>query len=499
MRSERFMIGIAVVAFLASYTAIVFSFFTSQPGETQLVYLAIIGLPVGIAVVMFPQASLLLLGALVYSIDWLSEYWALVPREATWLIDILLVILIGRTVLFMPVQHERIRAIERMIYVILAFALLAALLNGLGKNTLLVGLRVGFRYILLFIAAYHLNVSQRWLRFYVYYLFFIGLIQTPIILAQYSYLGWVDPDNLCGTFGLSQTPGVAIFLFTLFSFLAAKMIEERRLRIFFIFLIIWMSVSPVLGEAKFYFLFLPLLIAFLVRSEILKRPMFSISLMLIALLMIYAVDAVILATGGWRAGRNPLTYVTKLGEVFQKEIQEPKVEGTFERSYRFVYALRLAAEDPKTFLIGNGPGSITHSYVAQSHSAKAGYYARWGLSSSAATIPWMLIEYGYLGTALFMYLLWMIYRRGRVLRRSHDVELRIYGRVLEAMTFTYLIWLFYANAWQSDSMNFIYWPLAGMLVFWSYREQAAQEQEATTERLQELKQSKPIPFAQPVG
>ncbi len=103
----------------------------------------------------------------------------------------------------------------------------------------------------------------------------------------------------------------------------------------------------------------------------------------------------------------------------------------------------------------------------------------------------MLIEYGYLGTALFIYVLWTIFRRGRVLRRSADRELRIYGRMLEAITFLFGAWLFYLNAWQTDGMNFIYWPLAAMFVYLSYQEEAAQERAAATARMRELKQ--PVP------
>jgi hypothetical protein len=81
------------------------------------------------------------------------------------------------------------------------------------------------------------------------------------------------------------------------------------------------------------------------------------------------------------------------------------------------------------------------------------------------SISWLLIEYGYLGTALFAYLLWLIYRRGHVLRHSPDRELRIFGRALEGMTFVYVVLQLYAPAWQSDTMNFIYWPLVGLFVY----------------------------------
>ena len=473
MRSDRVVIGIAVALFLAAYTAIAFGFLNVPEGEIQLVYLALLGAPVALAVVLWPQAALIVLAALVYSIDWLSEFWELVPREATWLIDILIWILIGRTLLLMPGRKVRMPKIEKLIFLALAFALLSALLNRLGMTTVMIGLRVAFRYVFLYLAAYHMNVSRRWLRGFIIYLFVIGLIQTPIIIAQYNYLGWTDQDALCGTFGHSQTPGIAIFLLTLLCFLAARIIEDRRLRITDVLIIGFMSISPVLGEAKFYFLFLPVLLAFMIRSELFKRPVISLALFVFGFAIIYTADYAILSTGGWAEGRNPLTYVTRLRETFESELQEPP-EDTYERTYVIVSGMRLAMDNPKDFLVGNGPGSITRSYVSQNHSPKAAYYARWGLNSGSQSIAWLLIEYGYFGTALLFSILWMIFRRGRVLRSSPERELRIYGRMLESMTFLYTAWLFYINAWQSDGMNFIYWPLAAMFVYLSHREEARQ-------------------------
>ena len=235
---------------------------------------------------------------------------------------------------------------------------------------------------------------------YIIYMFIIGLVQTPVIIAQYNYMGWSDPDQLCGTFAHNQTPGIAIFLLVLFCFLASRMIEDRRLRILDLLMIVFMSISPVLGEAKFYFLFLPVLIVFMVRSEAFRRPLIALGLILFGLMIVSSVDFVIRTTGGWMEGRNPLTYVTRLHDVFVSELEAPQEEG-FERSYRIVSAFRLAAATPRDAIVGNGPGSITLSYVSHTHSRKALYFARWGLSSSSESISWLLIEYGFLGTALF--------------------------------------------------------------------------------------------------
>ncbi|MBK6767128.1 MAG: hypothetical protein IPG71_12775 [bacterium] len=109
------------------------------------------------------------------------------------------------------------------------------------------------------------------------------------------------------------------------------------------------------------------------------------------------------------------------------------------------------------------------------------------MTSSAATIPWMLIEFGYVGTIIFMLVIWYVYRRGRYLRKSDDATIRTYGRMLEGMTFLYVAWLFYQNTWQGDQMNYIYWPLAGIFVRLSFTVQEQSELAQARERANLLK------------
>lgn len=474
--------GVAIL-----YTAIIFAFFDGTDSENRLFYLTAIGIPLGIGFFAAPRVGLYLLGILVYSIDWLSEYWQLIPREATWLVDLLILLFALRYGLtFFSAKHS-VFAAEKAILALLVFAVLSALMNGETMATTLVGLRVGFRYLLLFLAAAGLHPSSESSSKYIRFLFLIGLIQTPVILWQWQFTNWISEDDMYGTFGRGQTPGIALFMLVLFCYLIAKMIEEKRIRPWYLFGMAWMLVGPILGEAKFFFLLLPLFVAFMVRAEFIRRPAVAFLLSLLGLLMIFVADYVIVETGVWREGRNPLTYITTLPQVFQTEIDRPQTDGKFERSYRFVSAVVLASRDARSFWFGHGPGSITLSYVAEGHSKTAAYFAGYGLTSSAPSIPWMLIEYGYLGSALMFFVLFVIYRRGKVLRSSPDLDMRVYGRTLEGATLLYVAWLFYQSAWQSDTMNFIYWPLAGIFVRLSYQMQADKAYERAVERANVLK------------
>lgn len=485
------MVGMAGgVAIL--YTAIVFAFFDGTDQENRLLYLAALGIPLAIGFFAAPRFALYGLGLLVYSVDWLAEFWQLIPREATWLVDLFIVLFALRYGLTFFSAKHKVFTVEKLILLALVFAVLSALFNGEAASTMFLGLRVGFRYLLLFLAAAGLHPQPDGASKFIRFLFLIGLIQTPVILWQWQFTNWTSEDELNGTFGRNQTPGIALFVLVLYSYMVARMIEQKRLVLGFLFVMTWLLICPILGEAKFFFLLLPIFVIYMVRAEFIRRPAVAIALSLLGMVMIVAVDYIIVETGFWREGRNPLTYITKLPEVFRTEIERPQ-EQNFERSYRFVSAIVLASKDAKSFWIGHGPGSITLSYVSGGHSKTSDYFAGYGLTSSAPSIPWMLIEYGYLGTALMLAILFAVYQRGKVLRGSSNEDYRVYGRMLEGMTFLYVAWLFYQSAWQSDSMNYIFWPLAGLFVRLSYQEQEEHSYVQAVKRANERKAMGPKP------
>lgn len=180
MRNDRLILGLAVTAFLGLYTALVFGFFTADSEARQL-YLFLIGLPMTAILIFMPRAALIALALVIYSVRWLYDTLQILPREATWLGDVFILILIIRTVFLIPKRAERLVAIERFILLLLAFAAVSALLNGTNKITLLAGLRMSFRYVLLFVAAIHMNLSGRWVKSYLYFLFALAVIQPLII------------------------------------------------------------------------------------------------------------------------------------------------------------------------------------------------------------------------------------------------------------------------------------------------------------------------------
>jgi hypothetical protein len=478
LKNERFILAVTIAGVLAIYTALVFAFFSSE-GESRQFYMFLLGMPFAMVLVIFPRATLIVLALGAYSFRWLYDTVHALPREATWMVDILIMVLVARALLMMPAQKERIGGVIKYVFVLIAFAVLSTIINRNGQVTFLAGMRIGFRYVLLFVAAANMNVSIKWLRNYILFLFAIAAVQLPVIVSQFQDIGWTDLDRMSGTFGYGETPGIGLFLLILDAYLLSKMIEESKFRLSYVVIIFALSTMPIFGEVKFYFLFLPVLLVFLVRNEVLRRPAVAALVVVAGLSVVLAANFFVVKSGAWVSGNNPLTLVTKLPEKFNEEVQKGEQYGYNERGYQYVSSIRLAAASWRTVIFGNGPGSITDSYISENHSSKLAYYSQWGLTSlRALSIVWLLIEYGYVGVAMILFLIYWIYRRGAYLRKSQDLETRVLGRLLECLALLYGVWQFYESAWQADAMSFSFWPLAGLLVGLSYREEARQRAQA---------------------
>ncbi|MBU0690374.1 hypothetical protein KKC97_03650 [bacterium] len=487
MNSDKAILGVLITGILVVYTAIVFAFFGSE-GDTRVIYLFLIGLPIAISLFAVPKLGLIVLGILVYSLDWISESLVFMPRETTWLIDILLVMFVVRIIVTSPWRKLNMSKIEKWIYVALVFSIISALMNGISQVTYLVGFRVAFKYILLFIAVYHMDVSREWMRGFFKLLVVIALIQPAVIILQWRFTSWVSPDDLAGTFGLGQTGRVAFYLLLIIAFYISQAIERKRFKSSMLIPLCWLLIAPILGEAKFFFMVLPVLLIYLLRADFFKRPAIAIGLSIVGIIIIVSVDYVIKQSGYWLEGRNPITYIAQIGEVYTSELDESSTVTGPRRIHQLASSTRLAAGSPKDFFFGNGPGSITLSFVAARHSKTMEYFSKWRLNSASPTIAWLLIEYGYLGTILMVIPLALIYRRGKYLRRSDDQELRIYGRWLEGLTFLYGLWMVYTSVLQIDASSYLFWVTAAMLVRLSYEEEARFEMKTTMERITEARQ-----------
>jgi hypothetical protein len=471
---DKLIFGLLTALFLALYTVSAFMFLNDTTGS-RLFYLLLTGLPPMIALLLFPRAALVVVVLLVCSLRWMYDWLEILPREATWLSDFLILVLGVRTVLFMVVRRSPLVKIERMMVVLFAYAAFTSVYNGMDRGALIAGGRFAFRYVVLFLAAYHMSVTPRFLKGYIYLLFGIAFLQLPVMAVQFWKVRWVDPDAVCGTFGRGGTTGMGLFLIVLVAYLIAHMLEEGRIRFSYLPLILLLSIPPIVGEVKFYFVFLPLLLAVMVRKALFRRPVLTTSMFLVVACIALGVNYFVAATSRQETSRNPLVILLEPKRFLRHDIEVAQY-GRFDRGFQYSQAIRLGIADPVTGLFGHGTGSNTASSVFKTSVPTVSWFAQWNMNSlTTMGAIWLYTEYGLAGLILFLYLLWLMYRRSKVLLASENRQERVYGRLLEAVVVTFTVWNFYGPAWQLDSISIGFWPLAALLVRLSYQVEARRQ------------------------
>jgi hypothetical protein len=76
----------------------------------------------------------------------------------------------------------------------------------------------------------------------------------------------------------------------------------------------------------------------------------------------------------------------------------------------------------------------------------------------------MLVEYGVVGTLLFLVPLFLLYRRAGILHRSERESDRILGSAFQGLTFLYVVNIFVTAVLQSDQLGYFYWVTAAIVV-----------------------------------
>jgi len=471
VRLHRLLVGATLIVILYLYTNAIFSFFT--PGEQrELFRFFVLGAPIGVLLFLFPRFALVLLALFVYLVDWLALWVQVVPREFTWFIDLALVILLARYFLFFPRLRVRpVSATEKWIWGLLVFAIFSAVINHVSTTVMLIGLRVSLKYLLLFIVLYSMDFGEKFNKGFLYFLFAIALVQIPVALVEFTLvpakaLGlW---DLITGTFGHNNTGILGVYLLGWIAFLVAVMLEKRRVKLGLLFLVVLLAVPPVLGEVKAFFIVLIPFILFMLRREWRRQPVLSLAVGVFAFLLFAGVDYILVETGYWKAGRNPITYITSVGKVIERDLEGPR--GTdFGRFLMMKNAVNFATSSPQTAIFGFGPGTATRSFFTAYESPSVTYFRNWGVSSDSQSLAWVIVEYGFLGTLLFLVPPFLLYRRSRILHRSEREDYRILASAFQGMTFLYLANLFVTPLLQSDPIGYFYWFTAAVVTRLSYK------------------------------
>ncbi len=407
-----------------------------------------------------PDLALYLLLIASFSVDYLAEEAGILPRNATFINEALLGLLVGRAMLERRGRGLIPLGLELPLVLLMASGTLAAHVHETPLQNLLLGFRALFRFLLFAYAAVNIGFKPAvWRRAFQLFITLM-LVQLPVALYQWLALGKTDDQ----VFGSVRSTGVlAILIVLTLCLLVARYFTERPRPVFLVMGAV-LFVLPILGEAKAFFIVLPIGLAVLLRRRLIRDP--RKTLRLAAIVGVPAVVALLVF--GAVSGNADLLDLVRHGDL-SSLLDEPRVAGVWERQPADVAVAASVAPRLKslrdswdavagswgTFLFGYGIGSRTFSSDELARTDPAWRYV--------APLATRLYELGVVGMLLYWSMFMAVVARTLAARRAAEAFWRSVRYAFPAITVVYLFADVYTDTLY-DPLACTYWLVVSMLV-----------------------------------
>jgi hypothetical protein len=296
----------------------------------------------------------------------------------------------------------------------------------------------------------------------------ISLLQLPIsayqrllIMLAHRWSG----DPVIGTMVISSI--MSIFLIGSICIATGFMLRQRLSIPVFLMLFVIFIIPTTINETKATLFLLPigLTTSFLIGSAPGKR--LRVGMFAIALVAIFgAIFVPIYNHFSTIDNPYPFTIMQFFGDphMVAKTIDKDAGVGTREevgRGDALIVPLREYASSPMDLLVGAGIGNASKSSVGnQQAGAYYQVFGRYAETSSAGTF---ILEIGVLGSALVVWLYWMIFRDAAFVA-THDKGIK--GSIAlgwVGMTAVMAIATFYKQTLGFESLSYLFWYFSGLI------------------------------------
>ncbi len=431
---------------------------------TPIWWLVFLAIAVMIAVFINNKIGVLLILATLFIFNWLFSVFRAIPKELTWLPDVIILIMAAKILYLQANKNKWERTpIDIIILAILVLGTVSAIYNNVSVITILFGLRKFFKYTVMFYILRNIEQDGKFYRIFLIALFVLAVVQIPVTIAQSIAFGTTGKDvadNVSGTLGGKATGAMALFMSFMISMMIGFYTQERK--VIFILLSGMFLIPIILGSGQFGFLIAPLaaLICWILGhsltvKNILKTPL------IISLIIIFILPGINYHDARYRG--NLLEFLKSPSELFSLNLQTRK-EGTFGRFQVIEVAHQILFEHLPQLVIGFGPGNASESYFSE-YSGKLEKEYRgfkiWGIQYTAT-----VLEFGFLGLLLFLFLFYQLWRTNR--QFYHKTKSQFWKSIsvgYNGMLFVYIAGSFYNPVWYYDVLAFTFWFVtAGLIV-----------------------------------
>ncbi len=375
----------------------------------------------------------------MFSFNWISYDMGLIYTKIIGITDLHIFLLCSFLLVFQKKVFEK----EILIFLAISIFYITYSINqGHGFVSTLLGFKDYFSVIWLYIFFKYFRFKNETITHYINFLKLLILLQIPIQLMQFIILR--DAEFCSGTFGYHGTGILGIFM----TGVVLYIISLKKLNKKYIYLILYLSLSPLIGSAKIFFVVNFFLVPFILMKK--HKVSFSYKVTLIILLCLTFLGLLRFNQLWYEEGEtqpfNPFYYFSSrfYGNFFAER------ESTLDRGGAIIWAYSTLKDEVKLFA-GRGVGwfrNLTSKQLAEFRKLTIGY-----------EFPVVLLLCGIFGLLIFFYLASNLFKM-RIRIAIANPELKFF---ILCLALLYLIGGIYTQGWTSKTTGYCFAMLIGIL------------------------------------
>ena len=372
------------------------------------------------------------------------------PSQIAWLSDIALVALLMRWIFDFITGKRKIRKtpIDIPVIMLCISGILGAVLSSSRGITALLGFRNYFKYILMFSLIVNFNFREKFFRSMIRFFLITMAIQIPLSIGQALIVGVIG-DRAGGTLftyplGILSLSAISIII----GISIYKGIKPHLIVVAVLLPLTWIT-ADVIGA---FVLLFPMILYVLFVT--MNHDTFKSKLKLMG---VSAVCIPILLFG-MRTSRALNYYVSEPKAIYSGQFGSGE-GGSYNRFSGIIYSHEIIASSYPRAIFGVGPGNATPGFLKE-------YTGRFytPMFSLYTQVSRILAEFGYLGLALFLVLMIILYRvNSRLFRRTDNAYWKALSLGFSGMLFVYIVGLVYYPVLVEDQTAFFFWFLAAAI------------------------------------
>ena len=466
MRLNRaFPRNVTSVLLLSGFLLLLYQVSRAIADSNYYIMVGVIG--IGLLVYLFnnPEKTVYLLFLGILFLDWLSEKWFLIPRQITWLPELLSIIVLLYIILasakFKKIPFE---APYLLVYLFAGLTLFGIIINNVDVSVAIAGVRNHLKFLPFFLLPFYYDLSDDFMEKFVKFILFFSFLQCPVAVLQRLLYETRSGDVVGGTLGANTSGTLSLFCAFVIVFWTAYYFKYRLktgnylLGLFLLFLPMGIT------ETKISLFLIPLIffsIVFFIPEAKTKIRYFVFVLVSIGLILI-AYKSIYNYFYASSQQRGIETYITNpektIDYIYHKKFRE---SGTLNRIPQILFAFDNINNDLKHLLFGVGAGNASGSFFHRSVGSYYITYKRFEIDN--IFIANMLWEYGILGTLLYfsmsIFIFFKIYSLRIMERTNGTIAIGFLG-----MSVVLLLSTVYLNTTRVNIYIYLYWFLAGYLM-----------------------------------